>query len=83
MVGMRGMAEKTAIARLTRATGRATIVASTDSQPALEGYKGHGMFTYVLLEAFHQADAQLVTAMATRACLNSRRTLMTRYRRAQ
>jgi hypothetical protein len=58
MVGMRGMAEKTAIARLTRATGRATIVASTDSQPALEGYKGHGVFTYVLLEAFHQADAQ-------------------------
>ena len=35
MVAMRGMAAKTAIAKLTRATGRATIVASTDDQPAL------------------------------------------------
>ena len=34
MVAMRGMAKKTAIAKLTRATGRATIVASTDEQPA-------------------------------------------------
>ena len=46
----RGMSEKTAIAKLTRATGRATIVASSDTQVALEGYKGHGVFTYALLE---------------------------------
>jgi WD40 repeat protein len=57
-VAMRGMAEKTAIAKLTRATGRATIVASTDSQPALEGYKGHGVFTYVLLQALSHADTR-------------------------
>jgi hypothetical protein len=30
--------------RLKRAIGRAMIVASSDSQVALEGYKGHGVF---------------------------------------
>ena len=58
MVAMRGMADKTAIAKLTRATGRATIVASTDEQPAFEGYQGHGVFTYVLLEGLRHADAR-------------------------
>jgi uncharacterized caspase-like protein len=58
VVAMRGMAEKTAVAKLTRATGRATIVASTDKQPAVEGYRGHGVFTYVLLEGLQHADAQ-------------------------
>jgi hypothetical protein len=53
---IRGMAAKTAIDKLARATGRATIVASTENQPALEGYKGHGIFTYVLLRAFSRAD---------------------------
>jgi len=54
----RGIAEKTAINKLTRATGRATIVASKDDQPAIEGYKGHGIFTYVLLKALNEADKQ-------------------------
>jgi WD40 repeat protein len=58
MVAVRGMAEKTAIAKLTRATGRTTIVASTDEQPAAEGYRGHGVFTYVLLQALQYADAE-------------------------
>lgn len=57
MVAMRGMAEKTAISKLTRATGRATIVASTEKQPAAEGYQGHGVFTYVLLEGLRHADS--------------------------
>ncbi|MFC1856713.1 caspase family protein [Thermodesulfobacteriota bacterium] len=52
----RGIAEKTAVNRLTRATGRAIIVAAKDGQPALEGYQGHGVFTYVLLNAFKEAD---------------------------
>lgn len=47
----RGLLEKTAINKLTRATGRATMVASSKSQVALEGYKGHGVFTYTLMEA--------------------------------
>jgi WD40 repeat protein len=50
------MADYTAVAKLTRATGRATIVAATDNQQALEGYKGHGVFTYALLQALSQAD---------------------------
>ncbi|MEN8244368.1 MAG: caspase family protein [Thermodesulfobacteriota bacterium] len=58
MVAMRGMAEKTAIAKLTRATGRATIVASTDEQPAAEGYQGHGVFTYVLIQGLRYADQE-------------------------
>ncbi len=38
------------IDRLTRATGHATIVASSDNQVAMEGYEGHGIFTYILVE---------------------------------
>ena len=44
---------KTAINKLVRATGRATIVASSKDQVALEGYEGHGVFTYILLEALN------------------------------
>ena len=43
--------QKTTTGRLARATGRATISASSKSQVALEGYKGHGVFTYTLIEA--------------------------------
>jgi len=53
---MRGMIEKTAIDRLSRATGRATIVAATDAQPAMEGYEGHGVFTYAVLQGLRHAD---------------------------
>ena len=53
----RRMVENTAAVNLTRATGRATIAAATDNQPALEGYKGYGVFTYALLQALRRADA--------------------------
>ena len=53
-----GLAAKTAIDKLVRATGRAVISASTDSQVALEGYKGHGIFTYALLQSLKQADVK-------------------------
>ncbi len=33
-----------------RATGRAVLYASSKKQAALEGHKGHSLFTYVLLE---------------------------------
>jgi len=49
----RGVLQKTAIDKLTRATGRATLVASSKDQVALEGYKGHGVFTYTLMEALN------------------------------
>jgi WD40 repeat protein len=52
---MRGLVAKTAIYKLVRATGRATIMASSDSQAALEGYKGHGVFTWALIDAIKGA----------------------------
>jgi hypothetical protein len=54
----RGMTEKTAIDKLTRATGRATIAASTDTQVALEGHAGHGVFTWAVLSGLLEADAR-------------------------
>lgn len=54
----RGIAEKTAIEKLNRATGRAIIAASSDSQVALEGYQGHGVFTYTLLKSLVEADSK-------------------------
>ena len=57
-LGERGFREKEAIDRLTRATGHATLAASSDSQSAMEGYEGHGVFTYVLLEGLKgEADS--------------------------
>jgi WD40 repeat protein len=46
----RGLTEKTAITKLSRAVGRATIVASSRNQAALEGFNGHGAFTWAILE---------------------------------
>jgi hypothetical protein len=49
-VKTRGIEEKTAIARLVKATGRATLMASSNQQADLEGYLGHGVFTWALIE---------------------------------
>lgn len=49
-VASRNIVEKTAVARLNKATGRSTIVASSKDQAALEGYEGHGVFTYAILQ---------------------------------
>lgn len=45
----RGMGDKGIFERLSRATGHAILAAASDSQSAMEGYNGHGVFTYVLL----------------------------------
>src|SRR5207248_869654 len=42
--------------RLSRATGRSILAASGGSEEALEGYRGHGLFTYGILDAINQAD---------------------------
>ena len=52
----RGLEEQAAIERLSRAVGRTILTASTDTAPALEGYRQHGLFTYTLLEALSLAD---------------------------
>lgn len=49
-IASRGILEKTAINKLTRAVGRHTLVASSRSQVALEGYQGHGAFSWVVLD---------------------------------
>jgi hypothetical protein len=45
-----------ALNRMTRATGRTSLTATTDDAPALEGYHGHDVFTYALLDALEHAD---------------------------
>ncbi|WP_241427678.1 WG repeat-containing protein [Fertoeibacter niger] len=50
------MAQSAAVERLTRAMGRTILSASTDDAPALEGYKGHGVLTYALLDALDAGD---------------------------
>jgi WD40 repeat protein/uncharacterized caspase-like protein len=43
-------------ALLAQATGRSILTASGGTQEALEGYHGHGLFTYEVLDAINQAD---------------------------
>ena len=54
-MNFRGLEEKTAIDRLMQATGRATLASSSSVQQALEGYEGHGVFTYALLQGLSRA----------------------------
>lgn len=49
----RGLNETTAMKVLSRAVGSTIISASSSTQEALEGYKGHGLLTYVLSEGLN------------------------------
>ena len=51
----RGMSSDTAMKVLSRAVGSTILSASTSDQEALEGYKGHGLFTYVVVEGLNGA----------------------------
>jgi WD40 repeat protein len=51
-----GFEQLAAVGRLIQATGRTTLTASLENQPALEGYRGHGVFTFALLDALARAD---------------------------
>jgi WD40 repeat protein len=46
----RGLSEDTAIKVLSRSVGVTVLCAAKSNQEALEGYKDHGLFTYVLSE---------------------------------
>ncbi len=46
----RGLDEATALKILSRAMGTTVLAASTSTQQALEGYQGHGLFTYVVAD---------------------------------
>jgi uncharacterized caspase-like protein len=49
-------ASEASIGRLHEATGRPVLTAAASGKPALEGYKGHGIFTWALLDALKNAD---------------------------
>ncbi|MEC9367584.1 MAG: caspase family protein [Pseudomonadota bacterium] len=53
---VRGLERVAALERMTKAMGRTILSAATDEQPALEGFKGHGVFTYALLAALQDSD---------------------------
>jgi WD40 repeat protein len=53
----RSFIEKTLVDHLVRATGATVLTATTVDKLAAEGYRGHGVFTYALLSAFANADA--------------------------
>lgn len=51
-----GPVSEAAVGRLHEATGRPVITAASLGQSAYENYKGHGVFTYALIEALHKGD---------------------------
>ncbi len=57
-VAMRGMSNKTAMELIKLATGTSTFTASQGYEQAIEGYKGHGLFTYTLVEGIKGAADQ-------------------------
>jgi WD40 repeat protein len=52
----RGAEDKNAVSKLIRLSQRSVIVATSASNIALEGYKGHGVFTWAVLDALKNAD---------------------------
>ena len=50
-------ASEAAIGRLHEATGRPVLTAAAAGKPAFEGYRGHGVFTYALMDALHHGDS--------------------------
>ena len=51
----RGMSDDTAMKMLSRAVGSTVLSAASSVQEALEGYQGHGLFTYVIVEGLNGA----------------------------
>ncbi len=67
----RGLTETTAMKVLSRAVGSTIISASSSSQEALEGYKGHGLLTYVLTDGLNgKADSDRDGYIKTREIAN-------------
>ena len=51
-----GPVSEAAVGRLNEATGRPVLTAASPGKHAFEDYKGHGVFTYALMEALHKGD---------------------------
>ena len=52
-----GPASEAALGRLHEATGRPVLTAAAAGKPAFEGYRGHGVFTWALIDALYHADS--------------------------
>jgi WD40 repeat protein len=50
-------ASEAAIGRLHEATGRPVLTAAASGKPAYEGYKGHGVFTFAVLDGLRHGDS--------------------------
>ncbi|MDB5478983.1 MAG: repeat, subgroup [Caulobacteraceae bacterium] len=59
----RGMSARTAVTILSRSIGLTELAATTTNQEALEGYKGHGLFTWVLTEGLSGKAADSATGI--------------------
>jgi len=59
----RGMSARTAVTILSRSIGLTELAATTTNQAALEGYKGHGLFTWVLTEGLSGKAADGATGI--------------------
>lgn len=76
----RSEARHVATEKLSRLIGRTVLAATTDTAPAREGYRGHGIFTYTLLDGLALADETrgrtpsiiLIRLMPTRASSSGR-----------
>jgi Caspase domain len=67
--GRDAASEKAAIEKVATMSGRAVLAASNTDQMAMDGYRGHGAFTYALLEGLRAADSDaqgqiLITRLA-------------------
>ena len=67
--GRDAASEKAAIEKVATMSGRAVLAASNSDQMAMDGYKGHGVFTFALLEGLEAADSDpqgkiLITRLA-------------------
>jgi uncharacterized caspase-like protein len=51
-----GLVSEAAVGRLHEAIGRPVLTAAAPGKSAYENYKGHGVFTYALIEALHRGD---------------------------
>jgi WD40 repeat protein len=49
-------ASEAALGRLHEATGRPVLTAAAAGKPAFEGYRGHGVFTWALMDALFHGD---------------------------
>lgn len=49
-------ASEAGVGRLHEATGRPVLTAAAEGKPAIEGYRGHGIFTWALIDALFHGD---------------------------